>query len=118
MGGMTAWVQEERPVERIERLPASELQARLEAEPDVQLLDVRELREWEEGHLPGAPNVPWHDLDAVPEGIDPGRPVLVHCATGPRAATAAGLLRRHGVDRPIHVAEGGTATWLGPLERA
>ena len=120
-GGMTSWEDEERPVERIERLSAAELPARLEAEPELQLLDVRELREWEAGHLPGVPCVPWHDLVEPPEGIDPERPLAVLCATGPRAATAAGLLAGHGFERVIHVAEGGTATWdrLGlPLERS
>ena len=107
-GGMTAW---EGVVERIERLPAADLPARLEAEPELQLLDVRERSEWETGHLPGAPNVPWHDLDGVPDGIDPDRPVAVHCLTGPRAATAAGLLKRHGCCAAIHVAEGGVADW-------
>ncbi|MGH3099376.1 MAG: rhodanese-like domain-containing protein, partial [Thermoleophilia bacterium] len=46
-GGMTSWRQEKRPVERIERLPLSELPERA---GDVQILDVRERSEWEEGH--------------------------------------------------------------------
>jgi hydroxyacylglutathione hydrolase len=118
-GGMTSWEQEERPVERIERLSASELRARLEASPGLQVLDVRERREWAEGHVPGSACVPWHDLTGVPEGIDPELPVAVLCLTGPRAATAAGLLRRLGCRSVIHVAEGGVATWQGlglPLE--
>jgi hydroxyacylglutathione hydrolase len=119
-GGMTTWEQDERPVERIERLPAGELPARLESDPDLQVLDVREVREWEAGHLPGATCVPWHDLVDLPEGIDTGRALATICATGPRAATAAGLLKLHGCRDVIHVAEGGVDTWgkLGlPLER-
>ncbi|HZD86375.1 MAG TPA: MBL fold metallo-hydrolase, partial [Gaiellaceae bacterium] len=106
-GGMTAWEVEERPVERIERLPAAELAARLEAEPGLQLLDVRERHEWEEGHLPGSRFAAWHDLAEVPEGIDPERPVATICLTGPRAGTAAGLLQRFGCRSVVHVAEGG-----------
>jgi hydroxyacylglutathione hydrolase len=120
-GGMSSWEQDERPLERIERLPAAELPARLQADPALQLLDVREQREWEEGHLPGATCVPWHDLAGVPAGLDPARPIAVLCKTGPRAATAASILRRHGAREVIHVAEGGTVTWerLGlPVERA
>ncbi len=119
-GGMTSWEQDEHPVDRIQRLPAAELPARLRSEPDLQILDVRELREWEAGHMPGAVCVPWHDIVAVPDGIDPGRTVAAVCATGPRAATAAGLLRLHGCRDVIHIAEGGVVTWerLGlPLER-
>jgi hydroxyacylglutathione hydrolase len=119
-GGMTSWEREERPVERIERLAAADLPARLEADPDLQLLDVRELREWQAGHVPGSTCVPWHDLVGIPSGTDPDRAVAVVCATGPRAATAAGLLARGGCREVIHVAEGGVDTWarLGlPLER-
>ncbi len=108
-GGMTSWEQEEHPVESIERLPAGELPARLAADPGIQLLDVRELSEWEAGHVAGSVCVPWHDLDGVPEELDPDRPIAVMCATGPRAATAAGLLRRSGCANVLHVAEGGTA---------
>ena len=109
-GGMTAWEQQELPVEHVERVPARALPARLEAEPDLQILDVRERREWEAEHLRGSICVPWHDLVDAPEGIAPDRPVAVLCATGPRAATAAALLKRHGYRDVIHVAEGGVAT--------
>ena len=120
-GGMTNWEQEERPVDSVERLAAGDLPAHLESDPGAQILDVRELSEWEEAHLPGSTCVPWHDLVELPGAVDPERPVVVLCATGPRAATAAGLLKRHGCRDVTHVAEGGTVTWAGlglPLERA
>ncbi len=110
-GGMTSWEQDERPVERIERLAARDLRDRLAADPAPQVLDVRERAEFEAGHIPGSTCTPWHDLTDAPGDLDPHRPVLVVCATGPRAATAAGLLRRHGFGDVIHVAEGGTTTW-------
>jgi hydroxyacylglutathione hydrolase len=119
-GGMTSWRQEKRPVERIERVAAQELPARLERDGGVQLLDVRERAEWEEARIPGAAFVPWHDIDAVPEGLDPAAPIAVLCSSGQRAATAASLLQRLGVRQPIHVVDGGVGTWgeLGrPLER-
>jgi rhodanese-related sulfurtransferase len=96
------------------------LSARLEADPDVQVLDVRERREWETEHRSGSTCVPWHDLVDAPEGVARDRPVAVLCATGPRAATAAALLKRHGYSDVIHVTEGGVATLsrLGlPLEQ-
>jgi hydroxyacylglutathione hydrolase len=114
-GGMTSWRQEKRPVARIERLALDELPGR-----DVQILDVRERSEWDEGHIPGSAFVPWHDIDAIPEGVDPSRPVAVVCASGQRAAVAASLLARHGAERVIHVIDGGVPKWaaLGqPIER-
>jgi hydroxyacylglutathione hydrolase len=113
-GGMTSWRQERRPVGRIERLPLSRLPERA---GDVQILDVRERSEWEDGHIHGSAFTPWHDLDGVPEGLDPERPIAVVCASGQRAAVAASLLKRHGAERVIHVVEGGVPAWgeLGGL---
>ncbi len=119
-GGMTSWRQERRPVEGIERVPLDDLPDRVEREPGLQLLDVRERSEWDEGHIPGSVFAPWHDLHAVPDGLDPARPVAVLCASGQRAATAASLLRRLGAAEVLHVVDGGVPTWdrLGhPLER-
>ena len=86
---------------------------------DLQILDVRERSEWDEGHIPGSVLMPWHDIDALPEGVDPDRRIAVVCASGQRAAVAASLIQRHG-GQAIHVIEGGVPAWgrLGhPLER-
>jgi len=118
-GGMTAWRQERRPVEQVERLPAAELPDRA-SESGLQILDVRERSEWEEGHIPGSLFQPWHDIDGIPESLDPDRPVAVLCGSGSRSAVAAGLLQRHGAREVIHVTDGGVGTWakLGnPLEQ-
>lgn len=106
-GGMTNWRQERHPTSQIERLSADELVGRLSEEPDLQVLDVRELREWNAGHLPGSAFMPWHDITEIPQGLDPGRPIAVICAAGVRAATAASLLTHHGATRVIHVIDGG-----------
>ena len=106
-GGMTAWRQEKRAAERLERVPVDELPARLERDPGIQVLDVRDRAEWDAGHLPGSVHVPYHDIHAFPDELDPERPVAVICASGERAAVAASLVRRHGGREVIHVSEGG-----------
>jgi hydroxyacylglutathione hydrolase len=118
-GGMTEWRREQRPVERIERLELEELPERAQADPDLQILDVREEAEWRSGHVPGSLFEPWHDIHQLPEGLDPERPVAVMCASGQRATVAASLVQRHGAGRVIHVVNGGVPKWgrLGhPLE--
>ena len=107
-GGMTSWRQEKRPVDRIERVPVAELTGRR----DAQLLDVRERSEWEAGHIPGSTFVPWHDLDGVPDGLDPERPIAVLCTSGQRAATAASLVRGAGARQVLHVVDGGVPDYL------
>jgi hydroxyacylglutathione hydrolase len=110
-GGMTSWRQERRDVERIERLALEALPERVAAEPGVQLLDVRERSEWDEGHIPGSVFAAWHDIEGIPQGVDPARPVAVLCASGERAATAVSLVSRFGARDVIHVVDGGVPAW-------
>ena len=119
-GGMTSWRVEQRQVEGIERLPAAELQARLQAGSGLQVLDVREEAEWRAGHIPGSIHRPYHDIDDLPGGIEPERPVAAICGSGQRSAVAASLLQAHGAREVLHVVDGGVPTWrrLGhPMER-
>ena len=60
---------------------------------------------------PGSVHRPYHDIHAVPDGIDPSRPVAVMCGSGQRAAVAASLLQRYGAEQAIHVVEGGVPKW-------
>ena len=118
-GGMTSWREEGRPVATIERLAIGDLQARAAA-GELQIVDVRERREWDDGHIPGSVHAPYHDIDGVPSGVDPARPVAAVCASGQRAAVAASLLARHGVQRVVHVVGGGVGAWERaglPIER-
>jgi glyoxylase-like metal-dependent hydrolase (beta-lactamase superfamily II)/rhodanese-related sulfurtransferase len=110
-GGMTSWREERRPVERIERLTVDALHERLEADPDLQVLDVRERSEWDAGHIPGSLFEPYHDLRGMPGGLDPDQPVATICASGQRSAVAASLLQRHGARSVAHVVDGGVGTW-------
>ena len=48
---------------------------------------------------------------AIPAGIDPGRTLLVICASGQRAGTAASLLQRLGATDVLHVVGGGVPKW-------
>jgi hydroxyacylglutathione hydrolase len=110
-GGMTSWRRERRPAERIERLELEQLPERVRSDPRLQLLDVRERTEWDAGHIPGSVHAPWHDIDALPEGLDPERPVAVLCGSGERAAVASSLVLRHGARDVIHVTDGGVPKW-------
>jgi hydroxyacylglutathione hydrolase len=110
-GGWTSWSAEGRPLAALPRIAVEVIGAYLDATSPAQVLDVRELAEFEDGHIPGSTNVPWHDIDAIPAGIDPGRPVLVICASGQRAGTAASLLQRLGATDVLHVVGGGVPKW-------
>jgi hydroxyacylglutathione hydrolase len=118
-GGMTSWRQEKLPTSRIERVAVDDLADRLSRRPELQVLDVRDATEWRSGHIPGSVLRTWHDIDALPDGLDPALPIAVICASGQRAATAASLIERLGAEEVMHVVDGGVPKWgrLGnPLE--
>jgi rhodanese-related sulfurtransferase len=111
-GGMTSWREDRLDVERVQRMTVPELHDRWAADGDgLQVLDVREQGEWDAGHIPGSLHRPYHDIDALPEGIDPERPVAVICMSGQRAATGASLVQRHGAREVFHVVDGGVPLW-------
>jgi hydroxyacylglutathione hydrolase len=121
VGGMTSWREERRPVERVERMTVPELHERRARDgAGLQILDVRERTEWDAGRIPGSLHVPYHDLRALPESLDPRAPVAVVCASGQRSALAASMLQREGAERVVHVVDGGVGTWAAagwPIER-
>jgi glyoxylase-like metal-dependent hydrolase (beta-lactamase superfamily II)/rhodanese-related sulfurtransferase len=110
-GGVAAWRESGREIATTAAIDIPTLAARLEA-GDVDLLDVREADEWREGHVPASLFVPYHELrDGPPEALErrDGRPLAVACSAGNRSSLAVSLLRRHGVDDLVHVADGGVA---------
>lgn len=58
------------------------------------LIDVRERREFEMGHIEGAVNVPLSAFDMSKVATD--KPVVVYCLTGARSGVAANMLRSAG----------------------
>jgi hydroxyacylglutathione hydrolase len=110
-GGMTSWREEKRSTGRIERIDVPALHDRLEQQPEMQVLDVREQAEWDERHIPGSVHTPYHDVRGIPAGIDPRQPIAVICSSGQRSGVAASLLRLHGAPDVLHVVDGGVGTW-------
>jgi hydroxyacylglutathione hydrolase len=107
--GVAGW-QEGGGSERLEPVSLDELQ-RLLADDQIELLDVREADERDEGHIPGSRHLPYRTARAAAEaGLLNGRPVVTICESGPRAAVAASVLQAAGVNaRPV--LDGGLTDW-------
>jgi len=81
------------------------------AKKDALLVDVREQKEWDEGHIDGALLVPLSWLreesksDSFGKRLEeklPKKILYIHCRSGGRARTAAGMLCKQGYDaRPL-----------------
>ena len=65
---------------------------------DDVLLDVRDPDEFEAGHVPGAINIPLHQLRERLQELPQTQSVSVYCLVGQRAYYATRLLRLNGVD--------------------
>src|ERR1700716_1514196 len=79
---------------------------------DIQLADVREKNEWDEGHLPGAVHVPKSYLEQWAEDRipDKDKTTILYCAGGVRSAMAADTLARLGYGHVISMS-GGFNRW-------
>lgn len=93
-------------VETLTAAAAAELVSQL----DVDVVDVRDHREWSAGHIPGARHIPLEQLRADPEAYLAHKPILFICARGARSLTAAKLAERFGYAQ-IYNLDGGTEAW-------
>ena len=86
---------------------------RLVDEGSVQVVDVREKAERDEGYIPGSLHIPYRLLrETGSDGLDTTKPVVTICESGTRASIAASLLSAAGVDaRPV--LHGGVDDWQG-----
>jgi hydroxyacylglutathione hydrolase len=101
-GGMEAWVNTGLPLEELAQLPVQKLNKLLPSH-DFQLLDVRTPHEWDEEHLPDARYMFLGDLPEKYRSLDPGKPVVVYCASGYRSSLAASILQAAGFSAVTNV---------------
>ncbi len=94
--------------ERIEPIDLDELDELL-AGGAVEVLDVREQDERDDGYIAGSRHIPYRLLPALSDGLG-DRPVVTICTSGSRAGIAASVLAARGIEaRPV--LEGGVPDW-------
>ncbi|MGV1098256.1 rhodanese-like domain-containing protein [Thiovibrio sp. JS02] len=77
-----------------------------------QLLDVRQPKEYEEGHLAGAVLIPLKELPDRLDELDKAKPTIVYCAVGGRSKVAAQLLAGKDFASVFNLS-GGIKAWEG-----
>lgn len=78
---------------------------------EFMFVDVREPREYVEGHLPGAVNIPYFDLEKRRKEIPLDKPVVFYCTVSSwRGPYAANLMADFGLNN-TYVLEGGASAW-------
>lgn len=78
---------------------------------EVEIVDVREPWEFEQGHIPNARLVPLNTLLSQPHDYLQRDGLLMVCAVGQRSAVASEMASAMGFKR-VYNLEGGTTQWV------
>lgn len=105
-GGMTRWIEANRPIGTITQDAAETALVR-----KGQVLDVRRTREWDGRHLDRAVHIPLAELAQRLSELDPGKPWTVVCAGGYRSSIASSVLKRAGFQHVTNAVGGMDAWW-------
>ena len=80
------------------------------------LLDVRDIQEYEQGHIPGAINIPRDEIEKAKEQIpDPETQIFAYCYSGRRSDISVSALKRMGYANAKNI--GGITAYKGELEK-
>lgn len=81
----------------------------------AQLIDVREEKEFDNGHILGARNIPASQLRMRFSEIRKDKPVYLYCEGSVRSRQAARFLKRKGYNQ-LHYLDGGFRKWTGKVK--
>ncbi|WP_342527900.1 rhodanese-like domain-containing protein [Chryseomicrobium sp. FSL W7-1435] len=79
------------------------------------VVDVREVSEYESGHIPGAMNKPLSEIQSGDfTSLDPSQNYVIVCQTGNRSQQASDLLVKEGFQ--VTNVKQGMSSWTGDVE--
>lgn len=81
----------------------------------AQLIDVREPKEYDGGHILGARNIPLSQLRNRLAELRKDKPVYLYCQSGARSTRAAMMLNKKGYTN-LYMLEGGFKKWTGKIK--
>ena len=89
------------------------VKGRLERKEKFHLVDVREDREWAQGHIPGAQHLGRGIIERDIEKAIPDKTaeIILYCGGGFRSALAAENLKKMGYKNPVSM-DGGWRGWI------
>jgi rhodanese-related sulfurtransferase len=86
-------------------------EARARQKVGAVLVDVREVYEWNDGHIPGARHIPLGSLARRVKELDPAKEIIAVCRSGNRSISAAMVLQRAGYTK-VSSMSGGMISWM------
>lgn len=98
----------------MKELTAKEVQEKLDAKEQLDIIDVREEEEVAQGIIPGAAHIPLDTIPAHVEELDKDKSYILVCRSGGRSGKAQDFLQQKGFD--VTNMTGGMLDWDGPTE--
>ena len=95
-------------------ITTEELQKRVEAGEQLNIIDVREADEVAAGMIPGAKHIPFGEVESRAVELDKEKPYSVVCRSGGRSGKASAFLNGQGIDATN--VEGGMLSWNGETQ--
>lgn len=100
------------PSESIDSITPSELEEKVTSNEDINLIDVRTRKEYDNGHIPQAKNIPLDEIGSYKGNKD--EKLYLICRSGRRSKKAAIELKVRGYN--VTNVSGGMLDWEGPVE--
>lgn len=94
----------------------AELKGRLQNRTAPRMIDVRELHEFEAGHIPGAENMPLSRFAAQFRSLPKNVELVLVCRSGNRSGMAQKFLAAQGYSQTRNLIDG-MLGWEGPVAR-
>jgi len=109
-GGMLLWQTFGNRLSGLNQVSAAEATRLMN--DDALVLDVREDKEWAEGHIPNARHIPMAQLSTRLAELDKfkDKPIVVSCRSGHRSASICRTLKKNGFEN-VHNLAGGIVAW-------
>ncbi len=107
--GIQEWRNSGKPFDHIDTLSADQVKATLDLN-EIIVLDVRDEREWEAGHIPRAKHIYVGQLPNEANQLQKDMPVVTQCTVGNRAGLAASILKKMGFSNVYNLL-GGMQAW-------
>ena len=97
---------------KIKTIDVHELKNKMEQNPDLCLIDVREQEEWQTVRIPKAIHIPKDSITAgiAAEAPNKEQPIYLHCKGGVRSLYAAQCLMDIGYQE-VYSVDGGIMEW-------
>ena len=97
-------------------MTATELKQRIDSGDDIQIIDVREQKEFDYARIPNSTLIPLGQVLSRMSEIDPSRETVVHCKRGGRSAKAIEILKQAGYSGSLANLQGGILAWSNEVD--